>query len=239
MSTNIITISGIEVAVTKKDIKNLHLSVLPPDGKVRVSAPDTMSDTAIRMAIVSRIPWIRQQQCSFAEQPRQSEREMVTGESHYLWGRRYRMEVLPTDGATQIEHKGHKLKMYTKSDSSQKHRLEALNAWYRAQVKARVPDLLEHWQPIVGAAPLTWGVKKMKTKWGSCNISSKRIWLNTELAKKPPECLEYILVHELTHLLERHHNERFKSIMNKVMPNWKLHKETLNRSPLANDRWEY
>ncbi len=233
-------VSGMSVEVVRKAIKNLHLIVLPPDGRVRVSAPQHISDDRVRAAVSTRLAWIKRQQLEFASQPRQGEREMITGETHYLWGKRYRLEVIEREGAHEVRHKnGSKLQLYVKPGATLENRRKVMSEWYRQQLKERIPTLLVKWQKKIGVEADAWGVKKMKTKWGSCSISARRIWLNLDLACKPPECLEYILVHELIHLLERTHNERFKAHMDEFMPNWRLHRATLNRTPLANERWDY
>jgi predicted metal-dependent hydrolase len=237
---SVLVIGGLNVDVIRKDIKNLHISVMPPNGRVRVAIPAHINDDRVRSAIVSKLAWIKKQQADFEKQPRQSEREMVSGESHYFWGRRYRLEVIEVTGKSHITLNGNNtLVLSTTTDTSKEKRLKLLDEWYREQIKRRLPALLNKWQAIVGVEPSHCGIRKMKTKWGSCNTSDKRIWLNLELAKKPPECLEYILVHELVHLLERHHNRRFKAFMDEFMPKWSLHRDTLNSSPLANESWIY
>jgi predicted metal-dependent hydrolase len=237
---SVLVIGGLNVDVIRKDIKNLHISVMPPNGRVRVAIPAHINDDRVRSAIVSKLAWIKKQQADFEKQPRQSEREMVSGESHYFLGRRYRLEVIEVTGKSHIALNGNNtLLLSTSTDTSKEKRLKLLDEWYREQIKRRLPALLNKWQAIVGVEPNHCGIRKMKTKWGSCNTSEKRIWLNLELAKKPPECLEYILVHELVHLLERHHNRRFKAFMDEFMPKWSLHRDTLNSSPLANENWIY
>jgi predicted metal-dependent hydrolase len=237
---SVLVIGGLNVDVIRKDIKNLHISVMPPNGRVRVAIPAHINDDRVRSAIVSKLAWIKKQQADFEKQPRQSEREMVSGESHYFLGRRYRLEVIEVTGKPHIALNGNNtLLLSTSTDTSKEKRLKLLDEWYREQIKRRLPAILTKWQAIVGVEPNHCGIRKMKTKWGSCNTSEKRIWLNLELAKKPPECLEYILVHELVHLLERHHNRRFKAFMDEYMPKWSLHRNTLNSSPLANENWIY
>ena len=234
-----IEIGSIAMQINRKAIKHLHISVLPPDGRVRVSAPETMSDTAIRMAVISRISWIRKQQSDFARQPRQSDREMISGESHYLWGRRYRLDVIERSGRHEVDTAPGKLRLWVQPGASVDQRRRALDAFYRHQLKERVQKLLPLWQDRAGVEVVDWGVKKMKTKWGSCNTQVRRIWLNLELAKKPPECLEYILVHELVHLLERNHNDRFRAHMDRLLPDWRERRDLLNRMPLAHNNWVY
>lgn len=224
----------------RKNIKNLHLGVYPPNGRVRVAAPLVISDEAVRLAVIDKLSWIRRQRSKFAEQPRQSEREMVNGESHYFMGKRYRLRVKETDTTPGVRLRGiASLDLFAKPGSTVEQRNDVLQRWYRDRLKALMPALLDKWQRSIGVQVSGWGVKRMKTKWGSCNPDSRRIWINLELAKKPPRCLEYIVVHELVHLLERKHNERFVALMNKYLPNWKSSKELLNSAPLGHENWEY
>jgi predicted metal-dependent hydrolase len=240
MTGSEIVVAGIHVQIIRKDIKNLHLGVHPPEGHVRVAVPMHVADERIRLAIIDKLSWIKKQQAEFRKQPRQSAREMVEGESHYFFGKIYRLEVVEQAGKHKIELAGgSKIRLTVTANTSTESRLKLMNEWYREQLKLVIPKLLDKWQAKIGVATNDWGVKKMKTKWGSCNIEEKRIWLNLDLAKKPPECLEYILVHELVHLLERHHNSRFVAFMDKFMPKWRLNRETLNKSPLSHEEWEY
>ena len=235
-----LVVSGIPVQVVRKPIKNLHLSVCPPDGHVRLAVPLHMTDDNVRLAVVTRLSWIKKQQANFQAQPRQSEREIVTGESHYVFGKRYRLEVIERRGRHEVIIKNNStLQLFVNPSTSTQNRALVLTEWYRQQLKARIPDLLTHWEPLVGRQVSDWGIKKMKTKWGSCNISQRRIWLNLELAKKPIECLEYVMVHELVHLLERHHSDRFKAYMDKYLPQWQRCRDILKREPLGNDNWVY
>jgi predicted metal-dependent hydrolase len=228
------------VTVERKAIKNLHLGVYPPNGRVRVAAPLAVSDAAVRLAVIGKLGWIKRQQARFAAQPRLSAREFVSGESHFVFGRRYRLRVIPCEGRPKILLRlPSRLELHIRPDatSSQKHRV--LQQWYREQLKLRIPALLEKWQPILGVQAADWGVRKMKTRWGTCNVGARRIWLNLELAQKPVQCLEYILVHELAHLIERTHNERFVSLMNQHLPQWRLRREKLNAEPLSHESWTY
>ena len=237
---SVISVNGVDVQVVRKDIKNLHLAVYPPDGHVRVAVPPHISDDNVRLAIVSKFSWIKRQQEDFLNQPRQSERQYVSGECHFYQGKRYRLELIERDQKSTVKLlKSGKLKMYVRPDASIEKKEKLLTEWYREQLKLLIPELLKKWQPVVGKNANDWGVKKMKTKWGSCNIEQRRVWLNLELAKKPIECLEYILVHELVHLYERNHNQRFKDILEKALPNWRARKKLLNSSPLAFENWDY
>lgn len=235
-----IKIGDLSLQVNRKNIKNLHISVLPPDGRVRVSAPEHMTTTAVRMAVISRIPWIRQQQVDFEKQERQSSREMVSGECHYLWGRPYRLEIAEQKGRHTVNvGPNNRLLLNINPDTSCNGRHKVLTEFYRCELKSRLEPLVDSWQAHIGVTASHLGIKKMKTKWGSCNTQSQRIWLNLELAKKPPVCLEYILVHELVHLIERRHNEKFKAYMDVFLPNWREARDLLNRSPLAHENWFY
>lgn len=242
MSTNkqFIRVSDIAVEIVRKDIKNIHLGVYPPEGNVRISVPRHITNENVRLAIVTKLSWIRKRQNEFRKQPRQTEREYVSGESHYYQGKRYVLDVVERHGKHAFCLKNNaRMLLQVSPGTSKKNRALVMNEWYRQKVKDSVPLLLEKWEPIVGKEANSWGVKKMKTKWGSCNITDCRIWINLELAKKSPECLEYILVHELVHLHERHHNDRFKSLMDKFLPNWRQSRNLLKREPLAHEDWEY
>lgn len=236
----VMVIRDIPVEVVRKDIKNLHLAVYPPDGRVRIAVPEHVSDDNIRLAVISRLAWIRKQQATFDAQPRQSPREMVSGESHYFMGRRYRLEVVEEYGAHSLKLKNnHWMQLAVSPGTSIEKRERVLTEWYREQLKEQIPPLLEKWQPVIGVEVAEWHVRKMKTRWGSCNIAAKKILINLELVKKPVECLEYILVHELVHLLERHHNERFKAYMDRFLPQWRLSRDILNGEPLGDSGWGY
>ena len=212
--THHFTVGGIKVEVLRKDIKNLHLGVYSPHGRVRVAAPLVVSDEAVRLAVIDKLGWIRRQKAKFAEQPRQSQREMVSGESHYFLGKRYRLRVHEQDAPSRVAIRGvASLDLFVRPGTSAEQREGILLRWHREQLKALIPPLLEKWQPILGVQVVDWGIKKMKTKWGSCNPTARRVWFDLELAKKPVQCLEYIVVHELAHLLEWHHNELFEALI--------------------------
>jgi len=238
--THQIKVSGLTVDVVRKDIKNLHLAVYPPAGRVRVAAPLRVSDEAVRLAVVSRLGWIKRQKSKFTGQARQSEREYVSGESHYFQGQRYRLNVIYQSGASHVAIRNKStIDLYVREGSDREQRERVMLAWYRHHLKEQIPALIEKWEPVLGVRVADWRVKQMKTKWGTCNIKAGRIWLNLELAKKSAQCLEYIVVHEMVHLLERHHNDRFTELMSKYMPQWKLHREELNRSALGHEEWGY
>ncbi|MGW5662855.1 M48 family metallopeptidase [Streptomyces sp. NPDC003758] len=232
-----LTIRGIGVDVTYKDIKNLHIGVYPPLGRVRVAAPHQLNDEQVRLAVIQRLPWIKEQREQLRSAVRQSTREMVTGESHYVWGVRHRMKVIERPGRAHIELDGERLLLYVPAGTSTTRRRELLDHWYREQIRHVVPGLIAKWEPILKVSVPRWSIKRMKTKWGSCNRETGHIWFNVELAKKPPACLEYIVVHEMAHYLERHHNDRFTKLMERFMPNWRSLREQLNNAPLAEEQW--
>jgi len=233
-------IAGISVEVLRKEIKNLHIGVYPPAGRVRVAAPLLLDDEAVRLAVISRLGWIRRQQAAFDQQERQTEREYVSGESHYFRGRRYRIEVIERCGPASIAFRNNTvLTIHVPPGTDAEKRAGLLDRWYRDQLRAEIPGLLDKWLPKVGLPAPEVRIKKLKTLWGSCNADAGRIWLNLELIKKPQSCLEFILVHELAHLVEQHHNERFLAIMDRVMPSWRVYREDLNRAPLAHSEWLY
>lgn len=232
-----LTVAGINVDVVYKNIKNMHISVYPPIGRVRVAAPDRIDEDAIRLAVVQRLPWIKKQREQLQAAERESEREMVTGESHYVWGQRLRLKLIDGDGRPNIDVVGSKLQLSVPAGMDSAHRRKLLEAWYRKQIKAALPSLIARWEPIIGVRVKSWTVRRMKTKWGSCNPESGNVWINIELAKKHPGCLEYIVVHEMTHFHERTHNDRFVELMNKHLPNWRATRDELNGAPLTEEEW--
>lgn len=235
-----ITVRGLKVEVVRKNIKNLHLGVYPPNGRVRIAVPLAVSDDAIRLAVIGKFGWIRRQREKFTGQPRQTKRDMVNGESHYVFGRRYRLSLVMSKGRPRILLKTKtKMELHVPARTSAATRRSVLDRWYREEIRAAAGPLLEQWQEKLGVRLSFWGVKRMKTKWGSCNHRTKRVWVNLELAKKPLECVEYIVVHELVHLLEPNHGNRFISLMDKHLPDWRQRRRLLDSSPLAHESWTY
>ena len=235
-----IDIRGVSVEIVRKDIEHLHVGVYPPSGRLRVASPLRLTDDAVRLAVISRLGWIRRQQAEFARQDRQSQREFITGESHYFWGRRYRIDIIERDGPPAVRLPNNAtMELRVRPGSDRDAREAALYRWYRDQLRAELPALVAEWETRVGIVVNDVRIKRMKTRWGSCNASAGRVWLNLELVKKPPACLAYILVHEMVHFLERHHNERFRALMDDLMPQWRLHRDELNRAPLAHETWRY
>ncbi|MGF1672144.1 MAG: M48 family metallopeptidase [Rivularia sp. (in: cyanobacteria)] len=229
-----ITVGELNIDIVRKKIKNLHLAVYPPDGRVRIATPLNIDDEAVRLFAISKLSWIKKHQANFNTQERQSKREFVSGESHYFQGRRYLLNVIYHQGNTKVKVRNNTyIDLYVKEGSSETQRKNAMTSWYRKQLKQNIPQLIAKWEQIINVEVEDWGVKQMKTKWGTCNTQAKRIWLNLELAKKDRHCLEYVVVHEMVHLLERSHGERFVALMNKFMPNWRFYKDELNRSALG------
>lgn len=226
-------VGGVRIAVLREDIRNLHLSVYPPDGTVRIAAPVWMDAEAIRLFVISKLGWIRRQQKKLREQPREAEREYVERESHYVWGRRYLLHVVERDVAPTVALRYRCLELGVRPGTTHVQREAIVSAWYRAQIRAAVPELLDRWQPLVRRKANAVFVQRMKTRWGGCNVVTRNIRLNTELAKKPPECLEYVLLHELVHLREPTHNARFIALMDRLMPRWRDRRVAVNRLPIA------
>jgi len=232
-------LGNIIVDVVQKDIKNIHLSVYPPTGRVRISAPFRMNLDTIRVFAISKLSWIKKQQTKLRTQEREAPREFLNRESHYFNGKRYLLKVIEQDAAHRVELKHSKIELYIRPQTTKEKRKSILDEWYRNQLKASLPALIAKWEKKMNVKVNEFGIKKMKTKWGTCSREAKRLWLNLELAKKPGECLEYIVVHEMVHLLERNHNDRFISLMNELMPKWRFYKEELNRRPLRHENWSY
>ena len=225
----IIKVGEILVSVERKDIKNIHLSVHPPEGQVRLSVPKRTKEDSIRLFLISKLPWIKKQQKKFDNQLRLSSRQYISGESHYFFGKRYRLNVNETNRKRRVKIKNNSyIDLYVRPNSTVEKREYVMKEWYREELKKVIPDYIDKWQKIMDIQLNFWGVKQMKTKWGSCNESRKRIWVNLELAKKNPRCLEYVIVHEMVHLKERKHGEAFKKLMDKYLPNWRAVKRELN-----------
>ncbi len=229
-----IIIDNIVMDLIRKDIKHLYFAVYPPNGRVRVSTPLRLDDEAVRAAITSKLPWIKRHQAKFEGQEKQPPLEYVSGERHYYQGQRYLLNVIYHDGPPKVVIRDNAtLDLFVRTGSDASKRERALIAWYRQQLKEAIPPLLSKWEAIIGENVAEWGVKRMKTRWGSCNVKARRIWVNLELIKKPVHCLEYIIVHEMVHLLERLHNDRFVAYMDEFMPQWRRCQDELKQTPLA------
>lgn len=237
--TTQLQLGDIAVDVVLKDIKNVHLSVYPPGGKLRISAPLRMSLNTIRVYAISKLGWIKSQQKKLREQERETQREYLDRESHYVWGKRYLLKVIEQDASPDVELKHDKLLLQIRPQSSRAQKNAVLESWYRKTLKEAVEPLIAKWEPLMGVKIARFFVQRMKTKWGGCSPGARNIRLNTELAKKPPECLEYIVVHEMVHLLEPTHNSRFIASMDQFMPKWRFYREELNRLPVRHEKWGY
>jgi Predicted metal-dependent hydrolase len=234
-----IQVGSMLVDVVRKNIKNLHLAVYPPAGRVRIATPLRVNDESVRLFVISKFAWIKKHQIKFRNQERQPIREYAYRENHYFQGDRYLLNVIEHTAPPKVilRNKAY-IDLYVRERSSQQQRQKVMTEWYRERLKEQIPPLIEKWQDIIGVQVEEWGIKQMKTRWGTCNIKAKRVWLNLELAKKPKHCLEYILVHEMVHLLERHHNDRFIAYLNELMPQWCSYKEELNRFPISHPDWK-
>ncbi|MDR3725968.1 MAG: SprT family zinc-dependent metalloprotease [Terracidiphilus sp.] len=234
-----IDLGGIPIEVVFKNIKNVHLSVYPPTGRVRISAPARMTLDTIRVFAISKLGWIKQQQRKLQDQERETPREYLNRESHYLWGKRYLLHVAEGDHAPSVEILHSRLVLRVHPGTTEERKREIVAQWYRDQMKAVVPVAIAKWTQVMGVGVERFYVQQMRTKWGSCNHRAGTIRLNTELAKKPKECLEYVVVHEMAHLLEPTHNAHFISLMDGFMPNWRLRRDQLNRLPVRHEEWGY
>tara|TARA_R110000751_G_scaffold84717_5_gene169334 strand:- start:6606 stop:7334 length:729 start_codon:yes stop_codon:yes gene_type:complete len=233
-------VANVSIDIVRKDIKNMHLAVYPPHGRIRLSAPDKTDPEVLRLFAISKLGWIKKHVKNFKSQAREASRTYQSGESHYFKGKRYLLNVVPHEGHSSIKKRGVKnLDLFVKESATAEEKGKVMKEWYRKQLKRQLPALIEKWEEVIGVKTDDWGVKQMKTKWGACNIEAKRIWLNLELAKKPTICLEYIVVHELVHLLERNHNDRFIKYMDQFMPKWRQHQNELNSLPVVHNDWGY
>lgn len=235
--TTELALGVVTVEVVRKDIRNLHLSVHPPSGRVRIAAPRRMADETIRLFAISKLSWIRAQQRKLLGQEREPPREYLARESHYVWGTRHLLEITEFDGPPQVALGHRKLHLRIRPGTDAAGRAEVVEAWYRRQLRAAVPELLARWEPVIGVKSAKVHVQRMKTRWGSSNPTARSIRLNTDLAKKPRECLEYVLVHELVHFLEPTHNERFVTLMDRCLPRWRFVRRILNQLPVRHEDW--
>jgi hypothetical protein len=230
---DILDVAGLEVQVVRKDIRNLHLGVYPPDGRIRIAVPQSMSDSAVRTAVVTRLSWIKRHQADFAGQARESAREMVTGESHWFLGRRYRLTVIEASGRPEVRllNKS-RLVLKCEAGTTTERRRAILEDWYRQRLRESADPLLRVWLEKLELRITDWQIRKMKTKWGSYSAKSGRVTLNLELAKKPRQCIDYIVLHELAHLLARRHGPEFKALLDTQMPRWRFVRAELGVLPI-------
>ena len=226
-----LNISGIPIEVCKKNIKNMHLYVKPPNGNVMVSAPLSMSDEAIERFVRTKVSWIKRQVEKFDNQLRQSQREYISGETLYVWGKQYYLRT-EYSNKNSLVLSGDKAVLTVRKESTALQRENFIREWYRDLLKTEINVLLPKCEKTTGLKATSWQTKYMTSRWGTCNTQSGKIWINLQLAKKTPECLEYVIIHELVHLIEKNHNERFVSLMDKFMPMWREVKATLNGQTL-------
>lgn len=232
--------SQLSIDVVRKNIKNMHLAVYPPTGRVRIAAPIRINDEAVKLFAISKIAWIRKHQRSFVSQDRQPPRQFLERESHYFLGKRYLLRITKQESVPRVVIKTKTyIDLYIRPNTTLEQRQSIVNEWYREELKKLIQPIIDKWEKKMSVTVTDWQVKQMKTKWGTCSIEKRRIWLNLELAKKPLHCLEYIIVHEMIHFKERHHNDRFLSLIESYLPQWKFYKEELNRLPVSHGEWTY
>jgi predicted metal-dependent hydrolase len=236
---DMIHLGDLAVQVFRKDIRNIHLSVYPPDGRVVISCPGRHSLENIRTYALAKLAWIRKQQRKLQAQPRESRREFTDRESHYIWGRRFLLSVATTDSNPRVEQTPKKITLHVRPETPEEKREELYEEWMRAKLKSAISSMIAKWEPVLGVKVAGFFVQRMKTKWGSCCPTRGTIRINTELTKKPRQCLEYIVVHEMLHLLEPTHNKRFQSLFDKHLPRWRDRRRTLNRLPVRHEKWTY
>ncbi|WP_370234647.1 MULTISPECIES: M48 family metallopeptidase [Henriciella] len=232
-------LSDLKVEVVRKRIKNVHLSVLPPNGAVRLAAPHRLNDQVLKSFVLSKLSWIRRQQAAMTDQPREPQREFLYLESHYVWGDRYLLDIKTNCRRHDVVLRPKTMTLELWGEYSEKKCHRVLNDWYRGRVQEKLNELFPSWCDRIGASPNQTFVQKMKTRWGGCNPETGNIRINSELAKKPVECLEYILVHELIHLVEPTHNDRFQALMSSHLPTWRSRRDLLNSLPLSHEEWRY
>ncbi len=231
----VMTVGEVAVEIVRKDVKHVRLTVYPPDGRVRVAVPRRLGDDVIRSAVEARLGWIARKRAEVLARRPPEAHAFVTGEHHQVEGMPYRLDVIERPGPGVVTLRDNRtLELRVRPGSDRAAREAVLLGWYRERLRERVPPLLSKWEPIMGVQAAEWRIKRMTTRWGTCNIAARRIWLNLELAKASPECLEYVVVHELVHLLERHHNARFTGYMDRFLPDWRRRRDDLNRGPLPN-----
>lgn len=235
--TDAIKLGDITITVTRKGIKNVHLSVHPPEGRVTLTAPTTTRLEVARAYAISRLGWIRAQQASLRRQARETPRDFVERESHYLWGKRYLLAVRQRDAKPSVALDHRRITLTVRPHSSLAKRAEVMHSWHKSLLHGIVPRLIEKWEAKLGVKVAGYFLQRMKTKWGSCNHRDSHIRLNTELVKKPKDLLEYVIVHEMVHLLEATHSERFVALLKENYPSWREARTELNELPLGAEAW--
>lgn len=233
-----IQIGEISIQVHRKAIRNVHLSVHPPDGRVTLAAPLTTRLEVARAYAITKLGWIREQQRKLAAQARETPRRHITRESHYLWGRRHLLNVVYRDEKPAVSHDHKWINLQVRPGSGDAKRAEIMHQWHKSLLHEVVPPLIRKWETKLGVHVRGYFLQRMKTKWGGCNHRAGHIRLNTELVKKPRHLLEYLIVHEMAHLIEPTHSERFAAILDKHFPTWRDARAELNELPLAAENWQ-
>lgn len=233
--TEILQLGDLAVALTRKEIKNVHLSVHPPDGRVTISAPLGTRSEVARAYAITKLGWIRSQQENLRNQARETPRGFVTRESHYLWGRRHLLSVIERNAKPSVEVDHKRITLYVRPGTDQAKRAKIIHEWHKSLLHEFIPAVIKRWEPKIGVQVTAYFLQRMKTKWGSCNHKAGHIRLNTELVKKPKDLVEYVVVHEMVHLLEPTHSERFVSILSEHYPTWRDARSELNELPLAHN----
>lgn len=233
-----IQIGELSIQVTKKDIKHVHLSVHPPDGRVTLAAPAATRLDVARAYAVSKLGWIREQQQQLRNQARETPRQFVTRESHYLWGRRYLLTVAYADDKPHVRLDHKRITLTVRPGSNSEKRSKVMHEWHKTLLHEVVPSLIEKWEARLGVRVNRYFLQRMKTRWGGCNHRAGHIRLNTELVKKPKDLLEYIIVHEMAHLLEPTHSDRFTALLDRHYPTWREARAELNELPLSAESWK-
>ncbi len=232
-------LNDIDIEVVQKEIKNIHLSVYPPNGQVKVSAPNNMDLDTLRVFVISKLSWIKQQQAKLRTQKRELARDYIDRESHYFNGKRYLLRVIEKNEALQVNLDHNEILLQVRPNTEHAKRQSLIDEWYRTQLRQMLSPLIIKWEKKIKVSVSKWTIRKMKTKWGSCSPDSQSIRINLDLAKKPSECLEYIVLHEMVHLLEPSHNTRFITLMDKFMPKWRFYRDELNALPVRHENWKY
>jgi predicted metal-dependent hydrolase len=237
--TETIELGDLVAYVTQKKIKNVYLSVHPPTGNVRISAPHHMSLDTIRAFAISKLGWIKQVRSKLRDQVRETPREYLDRESRDVWGKCYLLRVIEREAPPRVELENGTLTLHIRPGADRAKKEAIVAQWYRDQIKDALPPLIDKWTPVIGVTVANIFIQQMKTRWGSCNPAAQNIRLNSELAKKPREFLEYVLVHELVHLLEPTHNHQFKALMDRFLPQWRSRRDSLNLLPVRHEDWAY
>lgn len=231
MEPQVLHIGGVRVEVVRKAMKTLRIGVYPPQGRVRVAVPLHVGDEAIRLAVAAKLPWIQKHQARLQARRRQAQPAGALDQGCYFQGQRYRLQVIEANAPPRVRL-GEDLvvQLQVRPGASSATREALLRQWQRRELQALIPELLAKWEALIGVRVAEWGIRAMKTRWGSCNPTARRVWLNLELARQPVRCLEYVLVHELVHLLERRHNPRFRKFMDRFLPQWRVYRDELDQA---------